>query len=86
MRLEYSCIPDFNLVQTGFLIFFNIDVDWKVSINVTHLVKKSTGNTNDQVIDESPDSSKSGNAFASTMVKFNGDDILPRPAKGDSDM
>ena len=57
-----------------------------MSINVTHLVKKSTGNTNDQVIDESPDSSKSGNAFASTMMKLNGDDILPGPAKGDSDM
>jgi len=45
-------------------------------VDVSHLVLVALGDTNDQVVDKSPDSSKSSDILASTVVQFDIDDIL----------
>lgn len=47
-----------------------------MSIDVTHLVQETAGDTDDQVVDEGADSSESGNALASTVVQLDRDGVL----------
>jgi len=69
-------IPDLDLVQTGLAVLLDIDVDWEMCVDVSHLVSVTLGDTDDQVVDESADSSESGDVLAGTMVQFDVDDIL----------
>jgi len=45
-------------------------------VDVSHLVLETLGNTNDQVVNESSDSTESGNVLSGTVVQFDLDDIL----------
>jgi hypothetical protein len=47
-----------------------------MGVDVSHLVLEALGDTDDQVLDESADSSESGDALAGTVVELNVDDIL----------
>ena len=69
-------IPDLDLVQTGLAVLLDIDVDWEMCVDVSHLVSVTLGDTDDQVVDESADSSESGDVLAGTVVQFDVDDIL----------
>ena len=45
-------------------------------VDVSHLVLEALGDTNDQVVDECPDSSESSDVLSCTVVEFDIDDIL----------
>lgn len=45
-------------------------------IDVSHLVSVTLGDTDDQVVDESADSSESSNILTSTVVQLDVDDLL----------
>src|ERR1700761_4361315 len=49
-------VPDLNLVQSSLLALLNVDVDGKMRIYVSHLVLVALGNTDDQVVNDCPDS------------------------------
>lgn len=69
-------IPDLNLEVASLGVLLNVHVDGKVSIDVTHLVQETAGDTDDQVVDEGTDSSESGNTLASTVVQLDRDGVL----------
>lgn len=69
-------IPDLNLEEAGLLVLVDVDVDWKVCIDVAHLVLVALGDTDDHVVDESADGAEGSDTLAVAMVEFNGDDTL----------
>ena len=79
-------IPDLNVVQASFGILLNVDVDGKVSVDVTHLVQEALGDTDDHVVDDRTDSTEGSDTLADTVVHLNGDDILLGAAEGDGDV
>ena len=64
---KYS-IPDFHVVQASLRILFNVHVDWKMCIDVSHLVLEAFRDPNNQVIDNSFHRAKCRNIFSSAMV------------------
>lgn len=79
-------IPDLNLVQAGLAVLLDVDVDGEMCVDVAHLVLEAAGNTDDQVVDDSADSSESSDSLAGTVVQLNRDDVLLGAAEGDSDV
>lgn len=79
-------IPDLNLVQVGLAVLLDVDVDGEMCVDVAHLVLEAAGNTDDQVVDDSADSSESSDSLAGTVVQLNRDDVLLGAAEGDSDV
>lgn len=79
-------IPDLNLVQASLAVLINVDVDGEMCVDVAHLVLEATGDTDDQVVDESADSAESSDSLASTVVQLNRDDVLLGAAEGNSDV
>ena len=45
-------------------------------VDVSHLVFEALGDANDQVVDESSDSSEGSNVLSRAVVEFDVDDIL----------
>ena len=69
-------VSDLDLVKTGLVVLLDVDVDWEMGVDVSHLVLESLGNTDDQVVDEGTDSSEGGDVLAGTMVELDVNDIL----------
>lgn len=69
-------VPDLNLKQTGLRVLIHVHVDWEMCVDVSHLVLEALGDTNDQVVDESSDSSEGSNVLSRAVVEFDVDDIL----------
>jgi hypothetical protein len=69
-------IPDLYLEQTSLVVLVNVDVDGEMCVDESHLVLESFCDTDDQVVDESADSSESSNILSRTMVQFDVDYIL----------
>ena len=67
-------------------VLLNVDVDGKVSVDVTHLVQEALGDTDDQVVDDRTDSTEGSDTLTDTVVHLNGDDILLGAAEGDGDV
>jgi hypothetical protein len=40
-------VPDLDLVQASVCVLLEIDVDWEMGVDVSHLVLEATGDTND---------------------------------------
>ena len=57
-----------------------------MGIDVSHLVFVTFGDTNDQVVDEGLDSTKSGDILSGAMVNLHEELILRRLGEGDSDV
>ena len=64
---EYS-IPDFHVVQASLRILFDVHVDWKMCIDVSHLVLEAFRDPNNQVVDNSFHRAECRNIFSSAMV------------------
>jgi len=90
-RIRGYCLllPDFQ-VEQAFGILLDVDVDGKVSIDVSHLVLVSLGHTGHQVLDNRLDGSESSNVLSLAMVDFNLNERLPclvfPKRKGDGDV
>ena len=69
-------VPDLNLKQTSLVVLVNIDVDWEMCVDVSHLVLEALGDTDDQVVDEGSDGSEGSNVLSRAVVEFDVDDIL----------
>lgn len=67
-------------------VLLNVDVDGKVSVDVTHLVQEALGDTDDQVVDDRTDSTEGSDTLTDTVVHLNGDDILLGAAEGDGNV
>lgn len=77
-----SNIPDLNLGAAGLGVLLNVDVDGKVSVDVAHLVEETTGNTDDQVVDEGADGTEGSDTLADTVVQLDGDNLSLRATEG----
>lgn len=69
-------VSDLDLVLVGLGVLVDVDVDGEMGVDVAHLVLEALGDTNDQVVDQSTDSSESSDILASTVVDLNSDDVL----------
>ena len=69
-------IPDLDVDVASLVVLLNVDVDGKVSIDVSHLVLVALRYADDQVVDVSADSSESGDVLAGAVVDLDVDDIL----------
>jgi hypothetical protein len=61
-------VPDLNLKQASLRVLVNVDIDGEMCVDVSHLVLKALGNTDDQVVDEGSDGSESSNVLSSAVV------------------
>lgn len=69
-------IPDLDVDVASLVVLLNVDVDGKVSVDVSHLVLVALRYADDQVVDVSADSSESGDVLAGAVVDLDVDDIL----------
>jgi len=53
---------------SAIVILLNIDVDGKVSVDISHLVLVALSHTDDQVVDERLDSSEGGDVLSRAVV------------------
>jgi len=80
-------ISDLNLMSSSLAVLLNVDVDWEMGVDVSHLVLVSLGDTDNHVGDERFDGSKSGDGLSFTVVKGNVDDWLAWSlGEGDTDV
>lgn len=79
-------IPDLNLKLAGLIVLLNVDVDGKVSVDVTHLVLETLGDTDDQIVDDGADGTEGSDTLTGTVVHLNGDDILLGAAESDGNV
>jgi hypothetical protein len=68
-------IPNLDLVQASLVVLIDVDIDWEMGIDVSHLVQETLGDTDDQVVDQGSDCAESGDILAGTVVELNVDDI-----------
>lgn len=69
-------VSDLDLVQVGLGVLGDVDVDGEMGVDVSHLVLEALGNTDDQVVDESSDSSEGSDVLSDSMVNLNADLVL----------
>lgn len=69
-------VSDLDLEKTSLVVLLDVDVDWEMGVDVSHLVLEALGDTDDEVVDEGTDSSESGDVLAGTVVELDVDDIL----------
>jgi hypothetical protein len=79
-------VPDLDLVKASLLVLIDVDIDWEMGVDVSHLVLESLGDTDDQVVDESADCSEGSNILARAVVKLDGDDVFLRVLEINSQM
>lgn len=66
----------------AFGVLLDVDVDGKMSINVSHLVFISLCDSGDQVLDDRFDSAKGSDVLSRAVVDFNLDELLAILALG----
>ena len=69
-------IPDLDVDVASLVVLLNVDVDGKVSVDVSHLVLVALRYTDDQVVDVGADGSEGGDVLAGAVVDLDVDDIL----------
>jgi hypothetical protein len=69
-------VPNLHLVQARFRVTFNVDIDGEMRVNVSHFIPKSTRNTDDQVVDQRLDGSKSSHVLSCAMMELDIYNIL----------
>ena len=79
-------IPDLDVEVTGLVVLLDVDVDGKVSVDVSHLVLVALRYTDDQVVDVGSDSSEGGDVLARAVVDLNADYVLLGLREVDSQM
>lgn len=77
---------DFNLLQVGFGVFVEVDVDGEMGVDVVYFVFEVFGDVDDYVFDDGFDGVEGGDVFVNVVVDFNGDDIVFGVCEGDSEV
>lgn len=68
-------VADLDDEVSGLVILLNVDVDWEMGVDVTHLVLEALGDTDDHVVDQGADGTESGDILAGTVVELNVDEV-----------
>ena len=68
-------VADLDDEVSGLGILLNVDVDWEMGVDVTHLVLETLGDTDDHVVDQGTDGTESGDILAGTVVELNVDEV-----------
>lgn len=68
------------------LVVVDVDVDREMCVDVAHLVLEAKGDTDDHVLDESPNGADGSDRLADTMVELDADDALRLADEGDRKM
>ena len=76
-------IPNLDLIKTSLLVLFNVDVDWEMGVDVSHLVLITLCDADDEVSDDGLDSAESSDIFAAAVVDLDRDNIFL--GKGEAD-
>ena len=84
--LFYFVLPDLNLVHSSLRVGVNVDVDWEMCVDVSHLVLESLGDANDHVVDDGTDSTEGSDGLARTVVHLNVDERLGGLREGNRDV
>ena len=66
-------IPNLNLIQPSLTILVDVDVDREMGVDVAHLVLKSFGDANDQVVDDGSDGTEGCDCLAGAVMKLDVD-------------
>lgn len=69
-------LPDLDLEETSLAVLLNVDVNWEMGVDVTHLVLEALGNTDDHVVDQGLDCAEGCDILAGTVVELDVDDLL----------
>lgn len=69
----------------AFGVLLNVDVDGKMSIDVSHLVLVSPGDTGHQVLDDGLDGSEGSDILSRSVVDFDLDDLLALMVLGEGE-
>jgi len=69
-------IPNLDLIKTSLLVLLNVDVDWEMGVDVSHLVLIALCDTGDEVLDDGLDSAESGDIFAAAVVDLDRDNVF----------
>lgn len=69
-------IPNLNLIKTSLLVLLNVDVDWEMGVDVSHLVPITLCDADDEVLDDGLDSAESSDIFAAAVVDLDRDNVF----------
>ena len=78
-------IPYFNKGGTIF-VGLEVYVNWKVCVDVSHLVPVALGDAEDEIVDDGPDGAEGGNIFALAMVDLDEDLVFLWLGEGDGNV
>ena len=71
-------LPDLHLPQPSLSVLLQVHVDWKMSVDVSHLVLVALCHADDHVVDDGADCAEGCGALAAAMVHFNEDKVFLR--------
>jgi len=75
LSLARICLPNLNSLGS-LIVLLDVDVDGKVSVDISHLVLVASGHTGDQVVDDRLDGSEGSDILAGAVVDFDLDCLL----------
>ena len=78
------CLPDFQIVQS-LRVLLNVDVDGKVSVDISHLIFVTLGDAGHQVLNDGLDGSESGDVLSRAMVNLDLNELLAFFALGNGE-
>ena len=73
--MRFSDIPDLEVHQP-IILFLDVDVDWEMGVDVSHLVFEPPGHADDQVVDDGADCSESSDILSAAVVDLDLYDLL----------
>ena len=76
-------IPNLYLVKASLFVLLNVDIDWEMGVDVSHLVFIPLCDTDNEVSDDGLDSAESSDIFAAAMVDLDRDKIFLREGEAD---
>lgn len=71
----WICLPDLD-VLSAIISLLNVDVDGKMSIDISHLVLVTLGHTGNQVVNDGLDSSEGGDVLSRAVVDVYIEDLF----------
>ena len=69
-------IPNLDLIKTSLIVLFNVDVDWEMGVDVSHLVPITLCDADDEVSNDGLDSAESSDIFAAAVVDLDRDNVF----------
>ena len=68
-------LPDLNFHQPSLVVFLDVDVDWEMSVDVSHLVLVALCHAGDQVLNDRFDCAQCSDILSRAVVDLDLDDV-----------